>query len=1182
MHGIKRLIFIPGLFVAALILSPAVVSGQNVSGSLNATVSDPSGAVIPGAKIVLKDEATGAVRETVSNDSGFFNISAIQPGSYTVTVTAPGFAVWERRNIVFYQGENRTLPSVTLRLQGNTERVEVTADSEALSPLDTGETRQTLNAHMVSELAIQGRDAAELIKIMPGMGMNRGLSQSAWSSLTTQSNSGPVGQYSANGTQPNGAMTMTMDGANLLDPGNQGAQVANINPSQIAEVTLLNSAYGAEYAKGPVTFQAIGKSGTSQFHGGIYFHAHGSALDSTEAFLKSQGGSKSAYSSYFPGADIGGPVLIPGTNFNRNRDKLFFYFGPEAMRQLPPPQYHAYFVPTEEMLGGNFSPAYLASLGAGFAAAHGGDALPPSLHGAAADYPGGIIPLSMLDPDSLACAKTFPKPTYTQPDATGNNYFYAPGIEVNRLELRLRVDYNISASTKLFGSWNRQDELDKNPISVWYFPNSALPYPSSMPAHQVSLVYNANLVHVFSPELTSETVFSLAAFLNPVRLSDPSAVDPANVGLAGYRPVAPNPYTPQIPNVLSRSNLIPGYFAPAFGTGFHGGAFGKMSLAPSVAQNLSKIAGTHTMKFGFYWDFAENNQTGGYGNWPQGILYFDNTGATSSGNVLADFLTGRVQSFQQVPAVSVYDLKYSQYSLYAQDQWKASRRLTLTYGIRLDHIGQWYPTSGEGLAAWDPASYDNSKAAGAWTGLLWHGRDSKIPMSGFPSRLFFLEPRFGLAYDLFGKGKTVIRGGFGVYRYQIAYNSVATAGIYDEPAGYPNYDIENPPHLGWNFAQYGASGGVLGLGGNMGAMQQGDSRTPYTESYDVILSQRAPWNSLVEFQYTGNQSHDLLLSGNGFNIPYLGNLNKTPRGAYFLPDPITGIVNVPDPESLPSQDYRPYQNYQTMLLVSHGSYQNYNAFVLSWNKQSGPASFMLNYTFGKVLGIRDGESDNGAGNGFAADPWNLDANYGPLAYDHTHIVNAAYVVGLPSPVHGNVLLGGLLNGWTFSGMTQVQSGAPIQPNTAGNLNLVTAGSLNSRMWLGTDSENILPVLGCDPRSDLKRGQYFNPGCFVLGPQGTNGPAVWPYIRGPHYFNSDLSLHKTFQFKDRHQIEFRFSAFNFLNHPLRTFNANGANSDLALRFAEPVAGATNSNSLTTGYPLYTTGYRVVVLAARYKF
>lgn len=1170
------------ILLAGLLLAAAAAFGQNVSGSLGATVMDASGAVIPSAKVILTNEATGAARDTASNASGFFNIPAIQPGSYTLTISAPGFAPWQRTNIVFNQGESRTLPNVTLQVGMANEHVQVEADAGGVAPVDTGESRQTLDATMVTNLPIQGRDAGELLKIMPGMGMNRGLAQSGWSSLVTQSNVGPIGQYSANGTQPYGGMTMTMDGANLVDPGNMGTQVANINREQTAEVTLLNSAYGAEYAKGPVTFQAVGKSGSAHFHGSVYVYGRQSSLDSTDSLTRGLGGRKDQYSAVYPGGEIGGPVLIPGTNFNRQRDKLFFYIAPEGMNQAPEPTWHSYFIPTAQMLEGNFSSAYLASLGTGFASAYGADAVAPTLHGGGAAYPGGYIPQTLLDPTSLAYAKIFPTPYWSQPNGSGANYYYEQDFPVDRAEIRIRLDYNVSDNTKAFFSWNRQDEWDQNPIGVWYYPGNTLPYPSAMPAHQVSNIFSANLTHVFSPTLTNETVAALAKFLNPVVLQNPAAVNPTSLGLTGFKPLTADPYTPQIPNIISWAGGIPGYYAPAFGTSFYGGDFGKMSMDPSLADNLSKVAGTHTMKFGAYWDFARNYQPGGLGNWPQGMVEFDNTGATTTGNVMADFLTGRVQSFQQVTALSVYNMKYSQYSLYAQDQWKAHRRLTLTYGVRMDHMGQWYPISGPGLAVWDPASYNNTSQAGPWTGLLWHGIDSKIPISGFPSRLFFPEPRFGAAFDVFGNGKTVIRGGFGVYRFQISYNSATTGGIYDESANIASYNIENPPNLGWNFAQYGLPGnGVGGLGGSMAAMQQGDSRTPYTESYDLIVSQRAPWRSIVEIEYTGNRSHDLLVSSNGGSVPSLGNLNKTPLGAYFLPDPLTGVVYDPATNEEPLQDYRPYRNYQTMLLSTHAGYQNYNALQASWNKQSGRSTFMVNYTFGKALGIRDGRSDNGAGNGVATDPWNLRDNYGPLAYDHTHIFNAAYVVNLPKFVRGNLVLGGVVNGWSVSGMTQLQSGAPIQPNTGGNLNLVTTGALNSLMWLGTDSESLLPVLTCDPRAGLKSGQYFNPNCFALAPQGTNGPAVWPYIHGPHYFNTDLSIYKTFRFKDRHRIEFRASGFNFLNHPLATFCATGC-SDLSLQFTAPVARTTNSNTLTTGTPQYTTGRRIVVMMLKYEF
>src|SRR5208283_360505 len=565
-HMTRHAILPAGLIVAALTFLPSPGFGQNASCSLSGTVYDASNAVVPKAKAVLTDEATNTTRETASNGSGFFSISAIQPGSYTVTISAPGFAVWERTHIVFNQGENRNLPSVVLRIQAAVEQVRVSAALDSMTPLDTGETRETLTSQMIEELPIQGRNASELIKIMPGMAMNNGLSQYAWNSQLTQSNSGPAGQYVANGTQPYGAMTVTSDGASVIDPGNQGTQVANINPNQITELTLLTSAYGAEYAKGPVTLQAIGKSGASAFHGSLYLYATDFNLDSEDAYWKALGFAKSrSVPSYcFPGGEIGGPVLLPGSRFNRKRDKLFFYIAPEGMDQ-PSRIETVTFVPTAQMMQGNFSPQYLASLGTGFANAYSSYAAAPVQHGGAGAYPGGMIPQSQIDPTSVAYAKTFPQISWAQPNSTGNNFYDVLSQQINRFEFRIRTDYDINDTNRLSVTFNRQDEYDPNPIGIWWWPGSALPYPSGMPAHLNSNILSGSFVHIFSPTLTNETVIGFPQFLNPVRLADPSAVNPATLGLGGYQPLVPDKYVPQLPNVVG----VPGYYAPAFGTSFH-------------------------------------------------------------------------------------------------------------------------------------------------------------------------------------------------------------------------------------------------------------------------------------------------------------------------------------------------------------------------------------------------------------------------------------------------------------------------------------------------------------------------------------------------------------------------------------------------------------------------------------
>ena len=1190
-----RTFWLLGLQVAALAFSQPCAFAQFASGSIGATVTDSSGAVVRQAKAVLKDEATGALRETVTNSAGYFDFPSILPATYTVTVTAQGLQTFEEQGIILTQGSTLRLPTIILQVQSTKERIEVVAGADVVVPVDSGESSQTLNKYMIENIAVSGRDAAELIKIMPGMNIASGLGQSMWGqgSVPTQSNNGPIGAFSAQGT-PLGSLTMTLDGANLEDPGCNCSQTANMNVNQVQEVSILTNAYGAEFAKGPVTFQVIGKSGGAHFHGQAYLYARNGMLDSNGWFFNSQGLQAPSNSFYYPGGDLGGPVLIPGTNFNKEHDKLFFYAAYEYMDQHPTGSLQQYFVPTPQMLQGNFTPAYLTSLGPAFNnnLVEDSSTLNPAL------FPTGQIPASQFDPNSAKILALMPQPNVNPGTSlSGIDYEIFLHPPLNRWELRLRGDYSVSDKTKANFSWNRQIEHDHNPISIWgYWLNGALPYPSSQDADVDSNVYSVNLVHVFSPTLTNEFVFAKATFLNPVKLGDPSNVNPTTLGFH-MTGLLTNPYTPMMPNTYGSSGAA-GFDTYSYGAPFTqagANAFGKLSQTPQISDNVTKIQGSHTLKAGVYWDYARNLQTdGSLYSGTQGTANFDIWGPSTinTGNYLGNFLTGRISGFSQDNGEAVEDMKYHQISFFVSDQWKATRRLTLTGGLRFEHMGNWFPNNNLGLAVWDPATYNNGPNAPGWTGLEWHGIDPAIPLSGFPSKTFFVEPRFGFAYDLFGNGKTVLRGGAGLFRYQIAYNS-ASAGD-SQPLGFETESVNsNECCVGWNqFPQYSLALGAPGLGTGINALTMGDEKTPNTWTYNLTISQRTPWRSVAEFQYAGSRSRNLLTDGSGG----LGNVDLIQPGAFFGTDPITG-ENLYAQGILPSNfpnlnDFYPYHNYTSIGLVGHLSYSNYNAFIATWQKQSGNVAVTMNYTFSKNLGITDSSSSGG---GAGLDPFNVAANYGLLAFDRTQVFNAAYVINLPKPVHGHRILAGVVNGWVLSGITQLQSGPPLQPNTGGTLSTSYPTSETPTDYLGTSSYPGTGVaLTCDPRRKLKPGQYFNPNCFTPPSGGSDGNLIWPYIRGPAFFNSDLAIYKDFLFKEHQKIEFRFSAFNFLNHPLWQFNQNGA-PDANLNFSLPSASScgnqpapcglsqTNLNTTTNGFPLYKNQVpRVVQLAVKYTF
>jgi hypothetical protein len=235
------------------VISPEAIA-QQITGTLSGTVHDASGAIVPGAQVVLKNEASGDVRTVAADSAGRFVITAIQPANYSINIQAKGFAPWQENDVVMNQGDSRDIPNIKLEVGSVASQVEVVG-SGVVVPTDTAEISTSLNQQMIDNFPLEGRDAGELMKIMPGMALNNTYKQgSSFNDVSIGSNSGPVGAYSSNGAMPYGTMAYMLDGANLVDPGNFGTQIANINADMIGSIKFLTSNYGAEYAKGPTIF----------------------------------------------------------------------------------------------------------------------------------------------------------------------------------------------------------------------------------------------------------------------------------------------------------------------------------------------------------------------------------------------------------------------------------------------------------------------------------------------------------------------------------------------------------------------------------------------------------------------------------------------------------------------------------------------------------------------------------------------------------------------------------------------------------------------------------------------------------------------------------------------------------------------------------------------------------------
>jgi len=1185
--------------------------GQSQFGSLNGTVTDPSGAATSGANVVVKNMASGESRKTVTNQNGFFSMSTLPAGTYQVTVDMTGFRKWMGSGIVLNGSDSKTM-NVQLKVGSSSETIEVNAMVDSIATVDSGEKSALISSKELQDYSLVGRNATEYLKLLPGATLqnNNAVNRPSFDGQVVGINGFAVGNSAAGlgAVAVNGQnIDITIDGQHSFDPGSTAANPVNPNPNMISEVKVLSSNFSAENAKGPVVVNTVTKAGGNNFHGEGYMYARNQVMNSEDAFNKAidsdpangfaPGQLKVPSSYYYPGFNLGGPLYIPGTGFNKSKQKLFFFEAFEYYKQDLDGGVDRAFVPTDAMLNGDFSelsqPKY-ANVGHSIVKnvpttpgnvvgwnGTGGRTQNP-FNGPCAAITGGVIDAGCIDPNAQALLRAdLPLPN-ADPTATGYNYVRAFSVAQNSWQNVVRGDWNINDNTKLYVVWSRQRESANMPMGLWINSGDwVVPAPSNAIGLNGSDAVSGTFLRVFSPTMTSETRFGYTKVNFPTKLGDPSKQTRAGVGFAPTGIYG----TTNTPAVLSWGSGFPNL--GDVGHDYHPTMIAVKGI-PSVAENFTKVIKTHTLKAGFYYEHLYNKQD----NWGQfmGVLAYGATGwgGNTSGNEYADALMGIGQAgYTEQALPPPTNLAQNIYDFYVQDDWKLTRRVTLNLGLRLEHYAKPY-SDPYGLAVFNPAAYDASIPAdqNTNTGISWHYLDHNIPMAGTNSRPLFYSPRLGAAIDVFGNGRTVVRGGWGKFR---AYDLVQS-NDYVQPA--QTATGSSTWSCGWNDSlcptwesidQHATTPLPYGTGLAPGAfkgvfvMDPKNDEQPLVTTYSLTIDQRLPAKLEMELSYVGNHTDFLQSYTNTFNAIPLGTINPA---AAIAAHPNECFANNTD--SVGSNGclafYRPYSDYTTINESITAGKAQYDGLQASVRRNIGFMTLNANYTWSKALG--DGaQLSNGAFP--SAIPISQAEHYlwGVLPQDRKQAFSAAYVFNLPNSHSGNGLVKGLANGWQISGITTVQSGSQvfIQGGTNFNFNLQQGNvgpNQDNVHLLGSPDITLYPLIVCNPAQG-SNDQFINPACFKPAPAGSLGTGSMPYLPGPMFWNSDLSVMKNIRITEHQNLQFRVSAFNFMNHALTSFT----NGDNNLKLTFDSNGNANPDF---GKATYKVGRRIVELGVKYSF
>jgi len=1135
-----------GLGLVMLLMAGAAFAQD--TGSVRGAVTDTTGAVVPGTTVTLTNEATKFARNVVTDAKGSYYFGAVSPGVYTLRAEIPGFKYSERKAMRISQREAAGY-DFQLEVGSQTEKVEVTAQRELIQT-QTGAREGLLTSEQIDNLSVVGRSPLELLRILPGSVMPDVSSLESVGNLTGSSNTNQDAQYAVNGIRGSNTV-ITLDGSRLADFGSNNGVIVVPNNDMVSEVKVQSSNYAAEFGSAGVQVNAITKGGSSEFHGTVYDYIRNYRFQANDRSNTYTNTARPKSAFQYPGANLSGPIIIPGTGFNKNRDKAFFFLGVEVQRQQVDNGSNLAVTPTAAMRNGDFS-ELLANNGSNLNLPTGVN-IPGGYAGAGGAAPNNNLS-SYVDPFGKMLLGLYPQATGSYND-NRYNYVFSKLEPQNRLQMVLRLDYNFSENTKAYVRLAQDGEtLDKARGAWWN--SSSYDLPSSLTHKNTGRSASINVTSVLSPTTTNEVLFTFSKLKLDIYHTNPEAVSLTALGFPNFTgPFGHQTDTAPVNLINTWSQNVGDLWDPV------GEDIFAYNSSLMFTDTFTKVFNTHAVKAGLSIERARKDQN--FQNNENVEMIYSNWGNGTTGNVFADTITARPSQVTAGTTSAIGNFQLWNFDGFLQDSWKVKKNFTLEYGVRVSKMTNNIERKGLG-AVFDPAYYDPSlgtfrdDSKTYMNGVAYAGL-GEVSKSLIGTRPIYVMPRINFAYDLKGNGDLIVRGGAGLFynrpmgnaEYDVihyspyAYSITMDAGSTQNfPGGRMNYDT---------IGQVDPFAFVGGIGVPQSVSQESINYPRYTTA-SLSVGKRLPWAQFLEVGYVGTFGRHLLNSRHD---------NIIPEGAL--------TAAVPDPVLRAAMDgaaLTPYHKYPTLGGVGFWEYNatsNYHSLQATLSRQtSGRFQYFLTYTFSKALGMINSEYTE-------IDPYfPRQRSYGVLSYDRTHVANASWNWMVPDLTKSdNGFLKGVLNGWQMSGISNFSSGIPIRLNLSGDI----SSDGMQRAWFGTDdimgeTPGSAPtaIYSCNPQTtNSKLGEkLLDIGCIGLPsfPETGNFMPQY-YMRTPSRNTHDLTIFKNFGMGGNRKLQFRAGAFNIFNQAYPTYNIGFNDLDLTLQTVcnVQVSGVSNSSGGT---------------------